>query len=161
MLKVCCEFLGHLMAELYIHSVVKFEMHASVWYHVHDCLLLTGTPKGTLKPEAFALSCLHPSPSSKLCVKRPSGYTQAVGLWNHVLIMIRNPHCLTLLAPKEMLQGGFGDFYFYSYKQTDGFDDKGVAAMTICEGCLGFQTTLTSLSLSPRGIHTWHGRESP
>ena len=57
--------------------------------------------KGTLKPEASALSCLHPS--CKLCVERPSGYTQAVGLWNHVLIMIRNPLCPTPLAPKEML----------------------------------------------------------
>jgi hypothetical protein len=27
--------------------------------------------------------------------------------------MIQNPLCPALLAPKEMLQGGFGDFYFY------------------------------------------------
>jgi len=27
--------------------------------------------------------------------------------------MIRNPFCPTPSAPKEMLQGGFGDFYFY------------------------------------------------
>jgi hypothetical protein len=40
-------------------------------------------------------------------------YTRAVGLWNHVLIMIWNPLCSTPLAPKEMLQGGFGVFYFY------------------------------------------------
>jgi hypothetical protein len=26
--------------------------------------------------------------------------------------MIRNPFCPTPLAPKKMLQGGFGDFYF-------------------------------------------------
>jgi hypothetical protein len=32
---------------------------------------------------------------------------------NHVLIMNRNPLYLTLAAPKEMLQGGLGDFYFY------------------------------------------------
>ncbi len=60
-----------------------------------------GGHKETLKSEAFALSCLHPS--SKLCVKDTRGYTQAVGLWSHVLIMIRNPICPTLLAPKEML----------------------------------------------------------
>ena len=97
-------------------------------------LLLPRNNKETLKPEAFALSCLHPS--SKLCVERPSGYTQAVGLWNHVLIMIQNPACPTPSAPKEMLQGGFGDFYFYqSYEQMDGFDDEDAAAMTICEGC--------------------------
>ena len=66
-------------------------------------LLLPPNNKGTLKPEAFASSCLHPSPSSELCVERLTGYTQAVGLWNHVLIMIQNPLCPTPLAPKEML----------------------------------------------------------
>jgi hypothetical protein len=29
------------------------------------------------------------------------------------LLMIRNPFCPTLSAPKEMLPGGFGEFYFY------------------------------------------------
>ncbi len=46
-------------------------------------------------------------------VKRPGGFTWVVGLWNHVLIMIQDPLCPTPLAPKEMLQGGFGDFYSY------------------------------------------------
>jgi hypothetical protein len=64
-------------------------------------LLLPPNNKGTLKPEAFASSCLHPS--SELCVKDTRGYTQAVGLWNHILIMIRNPLCPTQSAPKEML----------------------------------------------------------
>ena len=64
-------------------------------------LLLPPNNKTTLKPEAFALSCLHLS--SKLCVKDTRGYTQAVGLWSHILIMIQNPLCPTPLAPKEML----------------------------------------------------------
>jgi hypothetical protein len=46
-------------------------------------------------------------------VKRPSRFTRVVGLWNHVLIMIQNPLCLTPSAPEEMLQGGFEDIYFY------------------------------------------------
>ena len=49
-------------------------------------LRLLPNTKATLKPEAFASSCLHPS--SKLCVKDTRGYTQAVGLWNYILIMI-------------------------------------------------------------------------
>jgi hypothetical protein len=35
-----------------------------------------------------------------------------------------NPLCPTLLTPKEMLQGGFGDFYFYEIAtavDVDGF----------------------------------------
>jgi hypothetical protein len=45
-----------------------------------------------------------------------------VGLWNHVLIMIQNPLCPTPLAPKKMLRGGFGDFYFYEIATAvDGF----------------------------------------
>jgi hypothetical protein len=44
--------------------------------------------------------------------KVPADTQRAVGLWNHVLIIIQNPLCPTPLAPKEMLQGGFGDFVF-------------------------------------------------
>jgi hypothetical protein len=46
--------------------------------------------------------------------------------------MVRNPFCLTLSAPKEMLQGGFGDFYFYKRLRwmALGFDDKDAAEMT-------------------------------
>jgi hypothetical protein len=64
-------------------------------------LLLPPNHKGTLKPEAFSSSCLHPH--SKLCVKDTRGYTRAVGLWNHVLIMIQKPLFPTSLTPKEML----------------------------------------------------------
>jgi hypothetical protein len=41
--------------------------------------------------------------------------------------MIQNPLCPTLLAPKKMLQGGFGDFYFYEIATAVdgfGFDDN-------------------------------------
>jgi hypothetical protein len=46
--------------------------------------------------------------------------------------MIQNSFCPTPLAPKEMLQGGFGDFYFYEKLQRMalGFDDKDAAEMT-------------------------------
>ena len=44
------------------------------------------------------------------------------GLWNHILIMIRNPLCPTPSAPKEMLQGGFGDFYSTKATTADGFE---------------------------------------
>jgi hypothetical protein len=45
--------------------------------------------------------------------------------------MIRNPFCPTPLAPKEMLQGGFGDFYFYEKlrRMALGFDDEDAAEM--------------------------------
>ena len=45
------------------------------------------------------------------CHRRP-GLILLRRLWNHVLIMIQNPLSPTPPAPKEMLQGGFGDFLF-------------------------------------------------
>jgi hypothetical protein len=66
------------------------------------------------------------------------GY-QRVGLWNHVLIMIQKPLCPTPSAPKEMLQGGFGDFCFYEIASAvDGF---GFDETT--RGCGGIMTILT------------------
>jgi hypothetical protein len=46
--------------------------------------------------------------------------------------MIRNPFCPTPSAPKEMLQGGFRDFYFYKKlrRMALGFNDKDAAEMT-------------------------------
>ncbi len=114
--------------------------------------------KGTLKPEAFASSCLHPS--SELCVKDARGYTQAVGLCNHVLIMIRNPLCPTPSAPKEMLPGWVWGFLFLRNDATsgwDGFDNKEDAAemtrvMKVARG-RSKQLSLLSLSaLTPIGI---------
>jgi hypothetical protein len=71
--------------------------------------------KETLKPEAFASSCLHPC--SYLCVKDTGGYTRAVGLQNHVLIMIQNPSAHLRWHQKRCFQGGFRDSNFYEMLQ--------------------------------------------
>jgi hypothetical protein len=46
--------------------------------------------------------------------------------------MIQNPFCPTPLAPKEMLQGGFGNFYFCKKlrRMALGFNDEDAAEMT-------------------------------
>ncbi len=103
-----------------------------------------------MKPEAFASSCLHPS--SKL-YRDPVDIHRRFGLWNHVLIMIRNPLCLTLSAPKEMLSGWVWGFLFLrkdAKSGWDGFDNKEDAAemMIVVRVARGRSKQFLLLSLS-------------
>ncbi len=70
--------------------------------------------------------------------------------------MIQNPLCPTPLATKKMLQGGFGDFYFYEIAMAvDGFgfnDDKRIGGIMTKGSLQGILAMCCELPLHA-GIH--------